>query len=189
MLKITPLKLLFSQYRFFFIFLIKFLLFYVVSAFLYALYLNQFNVDLNEVDGFTKSVAKQVYALMHFFNFDCQIIEKQQEPFVRLIYNGKFVARVVEGCNAISVMILFVSFVFAFSTSFIRTITYIIIGLVLLHVLNIIRIAFLVYALYHYPEYKEFLHGTIFPLIIYGIMFLLWFFWVTKFSENGKRTV
>ena len=97
-------------------------------------------------------------------------------------------ARVIEGCNAVSVMILFAAFVFAFSTQWKKTLLFILFGIVLIHVLNVIRIALLSFALYYYPQYEEILHGTIFPLFIYGVVFVLWILWVTKFSGYVKRT-
>ena len=86
-------------------------------------------------------------------------------------------------------IILFAAFVFAFSSSVKRTFLYIIFGSVLIYILNIIRIALLTYSLYYYPQYEEFLHGTIFPLFIYGIVFLLWVGWVLKLSGKNKNNV
>ena len=110
------------------------------------------------------------------------------ENRVKIIFKEKFVARVIEGCNAISIMILFAAFVFAFATQWKKTMLYIGIGIFLIHILNIIRIALLSFALYYYPKYEAFLHGTIFPLFIYGVVFILWVLWVTKFSGYVKRT-
>ena len=101
---------------------------------------------------------------------------------------GTDIARVVEGCNAISVMILFAAFIFAFSARWHKTILYIFIGIILLHVLNCIRIALLCFSLFHYKQYSTILHGTIFPLIIYGAVFVLWILWVTNYSGYGKAT-
>jgi hypothetical protein len=41
--------------------------------------------------------------------------ENKEETFIKLIYNHKYVARIIEGCNAISIIILFISFVVSFS--------------------------------------------------------------------------
>jgi exosortase family protein XrtF len=84
-------------------------------------------------------------------------------------------------------MILFAAFIFAFSNRLIKTFLFIITGLFLIYLLNITRIALLSYALYYYPTYEELLHGTIFPLFIYGIVFLLWIVWVTQFSGYDKK--
>ena len=187
MLKIQNLKIIFSQYKPFFTFLVKFLLFYVVFTFVYKLYLNQYDVVNNEVDFFTEVVANQTEKVMGFFVENTKAFPHDFEPSIKIFYNDKYVARVIEGCNAVSVMILFAAFVFAFSTQWKRTSLYIIFGVVLIHILNIIRIALLSFALFYYPDYEEILHGTIFPLFIYGVVFLLWILWVTKFSGYAKR--
>ena len=153
------------------------------------MYLNQYDVANNQVDFFTEVVAKQTEKLMDIFVENTKSLPHDFEPSIKIFYNDKYVARIIEGCNAISVMILFAAFIFAFSTQWKKTGLYIILGIILIHILNIIRIALLSYALYNYPEYEEILHGTIFPLFIYGVVFLLWILWVTKFSGYAKRNM
>jgi exosortase family protein XrtF len=176
----------FSQHKIFFTFLAKFLLFYIAFSLLYTLYLSQFDKKKNELDGFTQFVATQSVQVMGLFTEDVKMQSHQFQPAKKIIYHGEYVARVVEGCNALSVMILFAAFIFAFSTQWKKTALYIFIGIVLLHVLNCLRIAFLCFALYHYKQYGALLHGTIFPLIIYGAVFMLWILWVTKFSGYAR---
>lgn len=188
MLKIHILKNSFSQHKIFFTFLAKFVLFYISFSVLYTLYLNQFDTKKNELDGFTHLVASQSVRIMGFFTEDVKMQSHQFQPAVQIIYHEKYVARVVEGCNALSVMILFAAFIFAFSAQWKKTVLYIFIGIILLHVLNCFRIAFLCFALFHYKQYGALLHGTIFPLIIYGAVFLLWILWVTKFSDYARKS-
>lgn len=187
MLKIDDLKNIFNQYKHFLTFLLKFVLFYVVFIFVYKLYLSQFDLQKNEVDGITKSVAYQTQQLMSWFDNDVEIVENIKEPSVKMIYHTKYVARIIEGCNAISVMVLFASFVFAFSSQWKKTALYIILGITIIHILNVIRIAILTLSLFYFSEYEEVLHGTLFPLFIYGVVFVLWILWVTKFSGYVKK--
>ena len=104
-----------------------------------------------------------------------------------LILNGKYVARVVEGCNSVSVIILFVAFMVAFAGRLKPTFFYTLAGGVLIYAVNIIRIAILSIGLYNYPWRREILHTAIFPLIIYGMVFILWMFWVNRFSSINKK--
>ena len=188
MLKIVDLKNIFYQYKHFFAFLLKFILFYVIFIFIYKLYLNQYDLNKNEVDGITNSVAYQTKQFMSWFDNDVEIVKHESEPSVKMIYHAKYVARIIEGCNAISVMILFASFVFAFSAQWKKTVVYILLGIFIIHVLNIFRIAILSFSLFYFAEYEEILHGTLFPLFIYGVVFVLWILWVTKFSGYAKKT-
>ena len=184
--KKSNLKNIFIQYKPFFTFLVKFVLFYFVFAFIYNQFLNQFDVSNFELDSITKMVSEHTTYLMYFFKEDYYVIPNKSESSMKVIYNGKYVARIIEGCNAISVIILFASFIFAFASNWVKTTLYIVVGAILVYVLNIIRIGLLVWAIYYYPDYQEFLHGTIFPLFIYGVVFILWIIWVTKFSKYAK---
>jgi exosortase family protein XrtF len=177
----------FSQYKPFFAFLTKFLVFYVVFAFVYKMYLNQYDAKNFEVDYLTEAVAKQTLFVMDLFTENADLQPHKSDSSIIIIYNNTLVARVIEGCNAISVMILFAAFVFAFSKQWKKTVLYIIFGIVIIHVLNVVRIAALTFAMFHYPKYEEILHGTVFPLFIYGVVFILWILWVTKFSGYAKR--
>jgi len=154
----------------------------------YQSYLNRFDHTLAfEVDGFTKSVAGQVQRMLAFFNYNCQLQLHESQASIKLILNGVYVSRVVEGCNALSVIILFAAFVVAFSGKWVKTIAFLVIGSVLIHLMNVARIAILSVALLHYPKQESWLHGVVFPLIIYGFVFGLWVIWVNQFSNYARK--
>lgn len=167
-------------------FIVTFLLVYGILTFVYKLYLDYSEGSIYYPDYFTNLVAKQTDALLHAFGYDSQIAKHSDEPSMKLIINGKFVARVIEGCNSISIIILFVSFVIAFADKFKTTFIYILAGSTLIYIVNLFRIVILSVGLYHYPWRREELHTVIFPLIIYGMVFLLWMFWVNRFSNLNK---
>lgn len=175
-------KNLLFQYKPFLLFLGKFILSYLILTFIYQLYLNRFDEQHSEVDSFTQLVAEQSANVLSWFDPNSYTMPHQTEPTVKLFYKDKYISRIIEGCNALSVIILFISFVIAFTGKFKRTILFIIFGTVLIHVLNIGRIALLCVALYNFPQYEHLLHGVVFPLIIYGVVFLLWVIWVNKYS-------
>ena len=179
----------FQQYRLFFVFLLKFFGVYVGFTLIYEWYLSQFdNVLVFEVDGFTQTVARQVQWVLNTLNYDCVLLMHEHQASVKLILNQVYVSRVVEGCNALSVMILFAAFVVAFSGKWLQTVGFIVVGTVLIHFLNLLRIAFLSVALYYHPDQEAILHGVVFPLIIYGFVFGLWVIWVNKFSNYAGKT-
>ena len=169
------------QYRSFLLFLGKFTITYLALTFIYEFYLNQFDDRTFELDGITKLVAKQTEDLLLFFNADISSALHDGQLGVKFFYNQKYVARIIEGCNALSVIILFVSFVVAFAGKLKYTIPYIIAGSLFVYLLNIVRIAILTIAIYHFPNQQSFLHGVVFPLFIYGVGFGLWVVWGDKF--------
>lgn len=177
------------RYKPFLLFLGKFLLTYLILTFVYESYLNQFDTSKFEVDGFTQLVSKQTQNAMLFLNLDANITPNTKEPAINLFYNQRHMARIIEGCNGLSVIILFISFVVAFSGKIRTTILFIIGGSLLIHVLNVFRIALLSILMYSFPEQEHILHGVLFPLFIYGVVFLLWIIWVNKFSKYATKTV
>lgn len=183
------LKALFLKYKSVVKFILTFLTVYYALTFTYKFYLDVSDGALYYPDYFTNLVAKQSHLLLDAFGYEASIAPHPNEPSMKLIINGKYVARVVEGCNSISVIILFISFIVAFARKFKDTFLYIVCGSVLIYAVNLFRIAILSIGLYHYPWREEILHTVIFPIIIYGIVFLLWMFWVNRFSKLEKANV
>jgi exosortase family protein XrtF len=176
------LKNLLLQYKPFLLFLGKFIVSYLILTLIYQTYLNRFDVKNAEVDSFTQLVANQSKTVLSWSDSNSFTMPHLREPSVKLFYKGKYISRIIEGCNALSVIILFISFVIAFTGKFKKTILFIMFGSIIIHILNIGRIALLCVALYHFPQYEHLLHGVIFPLVIYGVVFLLWVIWVNKYS-------
>jgi len=181
------LKTIFQNNRPFFIFLATFFLAYGILFGVYQMYLGQFDVDKFETDSFTISVSNQTSQIIKWFGYESRVEPHQSQPCYKLLVNEKYMVRVVEGCNAASLMVLFVAFILAFKGTWKRTIGYIIFGLIAIHILNVFRIAFITIGLYHYPHLQHILHDILFPLIIYGTIFLLWVGWVTKWSNYAKK--
>jgi exosortase family protein XrtF len=182
------LKNLLQQYKPFLFFLGKFIASYLILTIIYQTYLNRFDAENAEVDSFTQLVADQSATVLSWFDSNSYTMPHLKEPCVKLIYKGKYISRIIEGCNAISVMILFISFVIAFTGKLRNSIIFIILGCVLIHILNIGRITLLCVGLYHFPQLQHLLHGVIFPLVIYGVVFLLWIVWVNKYSFYATET-
>ncbi|MFC4817800.1 MULTISPECIES: exosortase family protein XrtF [unclassified Flavobacterium] len=176
----------FQQYKPFLLFLGKFFLSYLLLTVVYWLYLA--SVDEVKMDGVTKLVARQTEWVLKGIDAEASVVEDKPHNYAQIIYQGKYVARIVEGCNAISVIILFVAFIIAFSGRLKPTVLFLLGGSLLVYFLNIFRIVLLTVLVYHFPEQEHFLHGVIFPLIIYGVVFLLWLFWVNNYSAyaSGK---
>ncbi len=146
----------------------------------------------NSVDGgyypdyITNLVAKQSSELISSFGYDAEVLPHKTETSMKLFINNTYLARIVEGCNAVSVIILFIAFIISFAESFKKTFLFILAGTVLIYAVNILRIAILTIAIYEYPENIETLHGVVFPAIIYGMVFLLWMIWVRMLPKTNS---
>ena len=158
-------------------------------VFLYVFYLNttQKQEDQFICDPITQVVAKQTEGLLNFLQIKSFTDHSTNELSMRLFVKDRYVARVVEGCNSVSILILFIAFIIAFSGKLKPTLLYILVGSLLIYLINIARIAFIAFAIYQYPELSDFLHQIIFPLIIYGTTFLLWVIWINYFLPRHQK--
>lgn len=167
-------------------FILTFILVYVVLSFGYKFYLDTSKNVLNHSDYITTLVGKQSESILNSLGYKAKMIPHPNEPSMKVLLNDKYVGRVIEGCNSISIIILFVSFIVAFSDTWKSTLLYVFVGGVLIYIVNLLRIVILSVGLYKYPEQEILLHTIIFPLIIYGMVFLLWVFWVNRLQVISK---
>ncbi|WP_298532981.1 exosortase family protein XrtF [uncultured Algibacter sp.] len=182
-------KELFVKYKAVIRFISVFLLVYAILSVGYKFYLQYSNGSKFYPDYFTNLVAVQTQNVLTTFGYTAEVLAHKAEPSMKVIMNEKYIARIVEGCNGLSVIILFVSFIVAFSGKLKTTFFYVISGSVLIYSVNLLRMVLLSMGLYHYPEYENILHTVIFPAIIYGLVFLLWIFWVNRFSKLKSENV
>lgn len=174
---------LFKKYRSVLQFILIFLGSYFIFSVLYNGYLILFESSVYYPDFFTHLVALQSEAVIESLGYSSKISISPEEPSLQLYINEVFLARVIEGCNSISIIILFTSFILSFFAKLKVTLLYIFTGAVIIYTVNIIRIVILTIGIYEYPQYTTFLHSVIFPLIIYGTVFILWVIWVRLFSK------
>ncbi|EJL73263.1 exosortase family protein XrtF [Chryseobacterium populi] len=159
--------------------LLRFIIIYVVLLFVYQLYLNSFKES--GLDPFSRMIAEQVKAIQNAIHYPTQLYNDVGKEQVWFYVKKTYVTRMVEGCNAISVMILFASFVFAFYKGG-KTFIFVLIGLVLLYIMNLLRIVGLNLVVSDYKEYEKIAHDFIFPAVIYGTVVVLWLVWIKLFA-------
>jgi len=90
-------------------------------------------------------------------------------------------------CNALTLFMFFTLFVFAFPGSAKRKIWFIPMGVIIIHFTNVLRVISLIAINYYSPQYLEFNHTYTFTVLVYGIIFLLWMWWVNS-SLKGHKT-
>ncbi len=153
---------------------------YVALSLMYYYYLQQDYSALNYPDPITSQVSYQTQQILLVLGYDARISNVPGNPSVYMFLNKQIVYRVIEGCNAVSVMILFVAFVLAFAKAWKKTILFITIGLLFIYLVNILRLAGLAVIKLNYPQYDYISHDIIFPAVIYGSVIALWLLWIKK---------
>jgi exosortase family protein XrtF len=159
--------------------LLRFVVIYIVLLLCYQFYLNQ--SVAGGLDPFSRWTARQVQVLQNALGFKTQFYDDIPNLQVYFYVVKEYTSRMVEGCNGISVMILFLAFIFAFYKGA-KTFVFALVGLVFIHVMNVLRIAALNIVIYEYDAYADAFHDYVFPSIIYGSVVLLWLIWIKFFA-------
>lgn len=165
--------------------LLRFIIIYLVLLFGYQFYLNSFK-EIG-LDPFSKMITEQVCSIQNGLHYPTQLYNDVAKEQVWFYVKETYVTRMVEGCNAISVMILFVSFVFAFYKGA-KTFIFVFIGLLILYIINVLRIVGINLLVSDYKEYERLAHDFLFPAIIYGTVVILWLVWIKFFALKNENT-
>jgi exosortase family protein XrtF len=142
------------------------------------------NFDSDLLTGFSKILSSQSNFILSIFNFQT-LIEIHGDMVVAKIidYPYSHGVWIGEPCNGIKVFGLFAIFILSFKGDLIKKLIFIPIGILIIHFLNIIRIALLTYISAVNPYILDFNHNITFQLLIYGSMLTLWYLWIIKFSK------
>ena len=167
-------------------FLLVFIGSYILLSFLYQCYLQLYFVQ-DRPDFITRTVALQTEGLLKVLGYDSVVLASPVFPLMNLYINGLQVARIIEGCNSVSLIILFVAFMLSFFGKPKSTVLYTLGGVVLIYLINIGRLVLLSVGIYEYPQYSELLHKIIFPLIIYATVLLLWLLWIRRYTKKNVQ--
>ncbi|MFA5619587.1 MAG: exosortase family protein XrtF [Weeksellaceae bacterium] len=170
------------------VFLVKFFVVFFALTLIYNLYLHNYH-QFNLPDPYSAFVTDCTVSTLKAAGFDAVQHTDAENPIIWIGMNREWLTYVNEGCNAISIMIIFVAFIIAFSTTWKQTLLYIFGGLVVIQVMNVLRIALLNYILAYHKEYEKIAHDYFFPAIIYGTIVLLWIIWVKFFALKIKKPV
>ena len=87
-------------------------------------------------------------------------------------------------CNGLSLFVLFAGFIIIFPGKLKYKLIYIPLGLLAIHILNILRLVGLAMVVVYKPESLEFNHKYTFTVIVYAFIFAFWMIWVKKFAQK-----
>jgi len=95
---------------------------------------------------------------------------------------------VADSCSGVSLMALFSGFIIAYPGKLLNKLIFIPIGIVTIHLINILRIVGLCLIVKYYPDSFEFNHHYTFTLVVYAYIFLLWIIWTNKYASIDKNS-
>lgn len=163
----------------------------------FSLYENIYRIDSlfygTSVNGLEKDVsiliAKYSNLFVSLFGYTPTL--DQTTDYVITSIEGTYNTHGVwigEPCNGIKVFGLFAIFIIAFPGPIKKKLWFIPLGAFIIQTANSIRIAILTIISAENPTLLDFNHNITFQVIVYGIIFLLWYWWVNKYSkiQNGN---
>jgi exosortase family protein XrtF len=136
------------------------------------------------VDFFTSLASRQAAMLLSWLGYDVSLSSTISANSYTLFLNNSATVRVIEGCNSIAVILLFMAFIFSFKGKLINYLWFLPIGMGLLWLTNLGRIAWLAHELYWQGKEAFYWQKSLFSASIYAIVLLLWLFWVRLVSRQ-----
>ncbi|GIV35639.1 MAG: hypothetical protein KatS3mg032_0018 [Cyclobacteriaceae bacterium] len=170
-----------SQFKPAIFFLLKFIGLYVVGNLVYGWYVFTWQP---RPDPVTRLVTVQsAYALQLFYE-EIKTRDNPARPTTSILQEGKPVVSVYEGCNGINVAIVFISFLLAYGPLSGRLLWFALLGLLIIHFINLMRIALLFAVSVHLPDALYFTHKYLFTAFIFLFVFILWGWWVFRLAKK-----
>lgn len=101
------------------------------------------------------------------------------------IYKGdKRLVGIADSCNGLSLFVLYIGFILVYPSNYRNKILFVVVGLFIIVIVNILRTAGLAYLFDSHPKIAPFAHHYLYKLITYAVIFLLW----VKFVKIEQKT-
>ncbi len=167
-------------------FVVKAIMLYIAWFLIYELWLHpQGIIDRLMIDNLISGSAK----ILKLMGYTLIPFPPESETIRTIGIDGTHGLWIGDPCNGLTIFALFTGFIVSFPGKIKDKLWFIPLGLISIHILNIIRIVALCILLRYDATSLEFNHTYTFTLIVYSYVFLLWIIWINKFSikEYGKR--
>jgi len=173
-----------KQYKPALLFLAKYVVLYLVLNTAYAWFIQY---HLPDADPVTETVTRHTARLLSLIENDLAVVSVEGSKYVPIQKSGITVVEVFEGCNSVNVMIVFIAFLFAFKGTWKLTVKFLTVGLIVIYLINLFRVAGLYAIALHFPESLYFFHKFFFTGVIYLVVFALWYVWIQKVRGQSSE--
>jgi exosortase family protein XrtF len=109
-------------------------------------------------------------------------------PLEDVYFNQRNVVSIEDPCNALELFVLYAGFIICMPASLWRKIFFIVGGILLIHIINVIRCAVVAYTIIYNPKYADFAHHYVFTFIVYALIIVLWLIFVKKLKIAHAET-
>jgi len=111
--------------------------------------------------------------------------EFMNEHYRTIGIDGTHGVYISDSCAGVPLMALFTGFIIAYPGKWKAKLIYIPIGVLTIHLINVLRIVGLMLLAKHAPHLLDFNHHYTFTFVVYAYIFILWVVWVNKFGKSA----
>ena len=165
-------------------FLLTFVGVYLALNTLYGFYVQYY---MPASDSFTRAVTGQVVWFLGFFDSSVTYYPSAMTEYIPVANDRQNMIYVFEGCNGVNVLIVYFSFLVAFTGPWKTLALFTGIGIAAIHFVNLLRIGLLYGVAFYFPEQLYFFHKYFFTGIIYIMVFILWYLWVRRVKPSDAN--
>jgi len=162
------------------------LLFFLKSGLIYAVWYVLYELwilpDGRVDEWLSLDIVGKTAGILSLFNLPVFV----QERVVGLAGNGGI--EIVNGCNGIAAIGLFIGFIVAYPGKWINRILFIVFGMLVIYLVNISRIVVLVLTQEYWPQFFDITHDYSTTAIFYFVIFGLWIMW-SNYGEKMDKLV
>ena len=119
-------------------------------------------------------LSNEVFGLLHLFKPTLELHDNV------LSYGDMSGIKITWTCTAIKQFVLLACIILASRGNLKHKIYYILFSIIPIHLTNFLRIFFLTLIIENHRQCFTFCHEYLFKYIFYGVLFLLWLFWIEK---------
>ncbi len=107
----------------------------------------------------------------------------------KVFYNGNSVLSIHPFCDGLELMVLYLGFIICFPSSLKRKVWFSILGVISIYGINVLRCIGLVIIVNNSDLRKwfDFAHHYLFVIVVYGLIFLLWIWFVNSSLRHQSR--
>ena len=161
------------------LFLVKALLLYLLWYVLYDLWL----VKVGWLDQFLiNSIIVSSEFLLNLFDYAIFIYNQV------IGIDGSHGVYIGTPCDGVDIMALFVGFIILFKGKWKDKVWFSILGVLIIHFVNILRVFALILLAFYHPDKLDFNHKYTFTILMYLLVFFGWVIWVNRIVlPNSKK--
>ncbi len=134
-------------------------------------------VNDHVIEPFTAAIAKTSGVVLKLIGQDITM----QGTVIR---GSRFAVNIMNGCNGIETMIIFLAAVLAFPASWKARLIGLVLGAVAIQLVNLIRVVALYLTGAYFPTFFDSSHTVLWQTVVIVFGVLLWIFWANRFAHE-----